>query len=142
MADGRDEAAVDYDRLQPIANRVIDAVAVQGLTSLPEQDQVFYLLWCYGATVSAGGHASFFFRYGADYYAETVDALCRAGLHNFSALLADSAKVFFVGDVPREITQRNAAMRDGDASKIDDAFFEADGGDAVLRALDRWYPAR
>ncbi len=35
---------------------------------------------------------------------------------------------------------RNAVMREGDASMIDHAFFDADGGDAVLRALDRWYP--
>lgn len=140
MADGRDEAAVDYDRLQPVANRVIGAVTQSGLASLGDADQVFYLLWCYGGAVSIGGHASFFFNYGADYYAETVAALDRAGLPDFSAFLTESAAVFFTGEVPREIIRRNAVMRDGDASKIDDAFFEADGGDAVLRALDRYYP--
>ncbi|MBM3765058.1 MAG: DUF4375 domain-containing protein [Acidobacteria bacterium] len=138
MADGRDEAAVDYDLLQPVGNRVIRGVAERGFLSLDDADQVFYLLWCYGGAVSIGGHASFFFNNGADYYAETVDALNRAGLPVFSRLLVEAAAVFFAGDVPRGINQRNAVMRDGDVSKIDVAFFDADGGDAVLRALERW----
>ena len=142
MADGRDEAAVDYDRLQPIASRVIGAVADRGLTSLSEQDQTFYLLWCYGALLDNGGHASFFYNSGADYLAETIDALNRVGLAAFSGLLTQSATVFFSGDVPREMLSRNAVMREGDVSMIDHAFFDADGGDAVLRALDRWYPTQ
>ena len=51
-----------------------------------------------------------------------------------------TAKIFFTGDVPREIERHNAAMRVGDASAMDRAYFEADGGDAVLRALERYYP--
>ncbi len=95
MADGRDEAAVDYDRLQPIAKRVIGDCADRGLTSLSEQDQTFYLLWCYGALLDNGGHASFFYNSGADYFAETIDALNRVGLAAFSGLLTQSATVFF-----------------------------------------------
>ena len=139
MVDGRDEAPIDYDRLQPIAGRVIDAVFARGLSSLAEQDQVFYLLWCYGALLIDGGHASFFYNSGANYFAETVDALDRTGLTLFSGLLRDSAKLYFSDEVPREPLRRNAVMREADASALDRAFFDADGGDAVLRALDRWY---
>jgi len=140
MADGRNEAPVDYDRLQPIAKRVIGAVFDRGLSSLDDADQVFYLLWCYGALLDNGGHASFFYNSGADYFVETVDALDRAGLQAFSTLLTQSATAFFRGEVPREIEPRNAAMRQADVSDLDRAFFDADGGDAVLRALARYYP--
>lgn len=138
---------VNLEKLQPVANRVIDQYSRTGLDSLDTRDRVFFLVWCYGGELENGGHAAFFYNSEADNYAETVEALGRLGLGLFSDLLERAATILFKGSVPRNMTERNKRideLQDGPAideelESLDEQFFANGGADRGLEVLERWY---
>jgi hypothetical protein len=137
----------NLEKLQPIANRVIDQYSRAGLHSLDSRDRIFFLAWCHGGELDNGGHSAFFYNSEADNYLETVEALEVLGLNLFSDLLKRAAGVLFDGAVPRSMTERNRIIEelpdepaiDEELESIDQQFFANGGGNRVLEALEDWY---
>jgi Domain of unknown function (DUF4375) len=92
-------------------------------------------------------HAAFFYNSEADNFPETVEALEKLDLSDFSGLLQRAAIIFFKGAVPRTIAERNAIIDelpedgaiDDVVNSLDSQFYASGGGDRVLEALARWY---
>jgi len=139
----------DLEKLQPIADRVIDQYGATGLESLSPRDRVFFLVWSYSVGLENGGHASFFYNSQGNHYDETVGALEQLDLKPFADLLQRAANSLFHGDVPRDWEERNAIINelpddpeiDEELERLDSEYGSYCGSDGVLvlEVLGRWY---
>ncbi len=137
----------DMAKLQPVANRVIEAAFSDGLASLAEPDRVFFLLWCYPGEIENGGFAAFFYNSPADYFFETLEALRKLGLADHAELLERAAAILFGSVVPTSTQERNAVIdqlpddvgTDDEFDELHAAFEDRGGADRVLSVLEAWY---
>lgn len=134
--------------MQPVADRVLERKFRSGLTSLSEDDRVFFLVWCYAGMVDNGGLASFFYNSCADYYQETLHALRALNLPQHAELLERAARLLFsTGAVPATMEERNNSidtLPDDEESEdefdgLEDELTEQVGGERALQALQNWY---
>jgi hypothetical protein len=99
-----------WEHLQPTIDHLVPLVADGELSVLSPTEQNIYLVWCYGAAICNGGHASFFYNYGGVYAHETVEALAEVGLPEFASLLGQAIDSFPNRIVPFEIEERNVVF--------------------------------
>src|SRR5437660_6457038 len=95
------------EELQPIANVIIDRWASGGFDELTYKDQVFLLVWGYGAEVGNGGHIQFFGNSLGEYAEQTVDALIAVECLEFAELLERCISRFPQRTIPKDIQERN-----------------------------------
>jgi hypothetical protein len=133
-----------WRHLQPVVKPLIDRALSDGLGSLTNIEKNAYLVWCYPAAIGNGGHASFFYNSYGEFANETVDALLKTGLVEFSHILMRAIKQFPDAHVPRELDERNDAFNrlSDDAhdvlEKCDAAFFQRGDDDIFDRLWDYW----
>lgn len=120
----------DFEKLEPIAHRVLDLMGEDGdLSGIGEKDRVFLLLWKYASTVDNDGHEGFLEYPIGPHREETVEALRTAGLDSFAELLDQT---------PWPLADDKVAVQLAALREIDDRYFALGGGETVYAALEKW----